>query len=523
MDRGEGRAGARHEAGLVAAALAVSVPAYLLVAHQDLVLGYKDTISHLLVGRRVLVGQHPGLAQLGGIWLPLQHVLIALLSWSDRLYLSGLAGSVVSMLSFVATCVGLHRSVWLVTGSRAGGWAAAAVFGLAPNVLYLQATPMGEPLMYALMAWMTVAVLTWQVRGSTGWLFVGALLGAALVMTRYEGWVFAAAMWGVVAHVCVVRRYRLWRGDQRAQGTLLVFGFYMAAAVVGWLVWNAVVFDDWLGWYRGTYTSTDQTAALAPVQAGDLRRSALTYGWATVHVAGTVALVTGLLGLVVMAWRERCSPYVSCFLAALAPMAFVFYGLWAGTQPMNVVEVDGTLYNLRMALVVLLPAALFTGYLVAALGSVRPRRTGWVRAVSTGALAAVLAGTLVRAAVRDESAVVLVAEARAARDSYAEQRALGAWLSTHTDGRVLMESFANEWVVFPVQRRLVYEGSAADWEVGLVDPAARDIDVVVMRTTPGDGDRVFAALGDGQGLRGYRVVHRTADFVVYERVVRRAS
>ena len=112
-------------------------------------LGYKDALSHLLIGRRLVVGQHPGFGQLGGIWLPLPHLLIATLAWNRDLYLSGLAGSVFSMLAYVGTVVGLYAAVRVATRDRLAGWVAAAVYGLNANALYLQSTPMGETLRFA--------------------------------------------------------------------------------------------------------------------------------------------------------------------------------------------------------------------------------------------------------------------------------------------------------------------------------------------------------------------------------------
>ncbi|SDC98751.1 hypothetical protein SAMN05421872_105123 [Nocardioides lianchengensis] len=50
--------------GLLATVLSVGAHAYF----RDLgtVLGYKDAVSHLIIGRRVVVGQTTGFGQLGG-------------------------------------------------------------------------------------------------------------------------------------------------------------------------------------------------------------------------------------------------------------------------------------------------------------------------------------------------------------------------------------------------------------------------------------------------------------------------
>src|SRR3972149_11788882 len=66
-------------------------------------LAYNDSRSHLDIGRRVVEGLKPGLAQIGSVWLPLTHLLMVPTIWNDFMWHSGLSGALLSMLSFVAT------------------------------------------------------------------------------------------------------------------------------------------------------------------------------------------------------------------------------------------------------------------------------------------------------------------------------------------------------------------------------------------------------------------------------------
>ena len=111
-------------------------------------------------------------------------------------------------------------------------------------------------------------------------------------------------------------------------------------------------------------------------------------------------------------------------------------------------------------------------------------------------------------------------EASQAYAAYDQERRVGDFVAQHTTGRVLIESFANEWVVFPNQERVIYEGSDKTWKVALVDPVdpRADIDVVVMRTTPGNTDAVEQNLNHRAVLRhNYQRVLRTTDFEVWQR------
>ena len=96
------------------------------------------------------------------------------------------------------------------TQSSAGALVAAAVFALNPNVLYLQATPMTEPLLLALTTLSVACLLEWIDGGRrsaslgavTGWAFALACL------TRYEAWpVTARAMPGSRVGALAPRRF----------------------------------------------------------------------------------------------------------------------------------------------------------------------------------------------------------------------------------------------------------------------------------------------------------------------------
>ena len=72
---------------------------YVLSTH-NLVLSMGDGKSHLDVARRVFDSLTPSMAQLGGIWLPLPHILMFPFIWNDYLWHTGLAGTIPSVIAF---------------------------------------------------------------------------------------------------------------------------------------------------------------------------------------------------------------------------------------------------------------------------------------------------------------------------------------------------------------------------------------------------------------------------------------
>src|ERR1700736_3338178 len=61
---------------VVTAACLLSVLAYLHFYPGGHTIAYDDAKSHMLIARRVFSADTPGAGQLGGVWLPLPHILM---------------------------------------------------------------------------------------------------------------------------------------------------------------------------------------------------------------------------------------------------------------------------------------------------------------------------------------------------------------------------------------------------------------------------------------------------------------
>jgi hypothetical protein len=143
-------AAARHDYWLLSGlAVAISIGALIFYYHQGAILLYGDAVAHINIARRVFDSRSPGLFQLGTVWLPLPHLLDIPFVVNGRMWQTGLGASMPSMLAYVAGTLGVYR---LVNGlvSRSSAWIAALIYALNPNLIYMQATAMGEPLYLAL-------------------------------------------------------------------------------------------------------------------------------------------------------------------------------------------------------------------------------------------------------------------------------------------------------------------------------------------------------------------------------------
>src|SRR5919198_1204297 len=115
-----------------------------------LTLTHYDARGHLVVARRIADSITPGWQQIGAVWLPLPHLLNAIPVQLDLSYRTGLSAVTISVLAFGVATGSVAAIVLTLTDSVAAAIVAAAVFALNPNVLYLQSTPMTEPLLMAL-------------------------------------------------------------------------------------------------------------------------------------------------------------------------------------------------------------------------------------------------------------------------------------------------------------------------------------------------------------------------------------
>ncbi|MEV1121963.1 glycosyltransferase family 39 protein [Actinosynnema sp. NPDC049800] len=497
---------------VVLAAVVLSVGACAVVASKGMTLAYPDAVSHLLITRRVLDGSTPGAAQLGGVWLPLSHLLALPLVVDESWYHAGVLPSAVSMCAYVAAAGWLYRIGLALTGRRGGGMTTALVFCANPNVLYLQSTPMTEALLLACLAAATWHLLRWCRDDGYRHLLATAVavLGATLV--RYEGWAFLAAV-AVVVGVRSRRRSRT-KPDRSAlvRADLVFFCCLAVSGAVGWAVWNAAIFGDPLNFVRGEFAKPALWVHADEAAVGDWAASLWTYLHAMRYDLGPVVLVLSGAGLVCFAWRTRLRDEALAPLPLLVFLPFFVGALHSGQRPLHVPEIGGDLYNVRFALVMVLPAAVFTGYLVVLADRALLRSLPAVAAL-VGCAHLALTGT------------ATLNEAGAFRTSAAERvnAQAAAWLREHYDGgRVLMQSWSNETVSFKSRvpaDQVVYEGSFRQWEAALHDPVGQGIRWIHLRRTPGGEDEVWRRLHDSPLMHDeYKPAYADDHHIFYRRV-----
>jgi len=347
FDPDEVRPAARDEIyQVVMGAVLLGFMALMVCFSRGYVLLYGDAVAHLGIARRILDSRSPGLVQLGGVWLPLPHLLMLPFVQKMEWWQSGLAGAWPSMICYVVSVLAVHGIARRLLPQR-WAWVATAFFATNPGLLYLSSTAMSEPLFIAL----TVSAVYLLIRTADAitrqsyvlasvWLMAAGLVLVGAIYTRYDGWVMAAAGW-LMAASWVFRRGR-WRGVLGVW--FAVFTVILVLAPLGWLAYNAHYFHDPLDFLRGPYSAKavearSATSGAPPYPAlHNMPYGSIYYlcaammdaaGWGAYPV---LALALGGLVLGLRRWPR----YRTALLFLWIPLPFYAYSVAYGSVPIFV-------------------------------------------------------------------------------------------------------------------------------------------------------------------------------------------
>jgi hypothetical protein len=305
--------------------------------HQlGLTLTHYDARGHLVVARRIADSITPGWQQIGAVWLPLPHLLNALPVQVDRFYRSGASAVAISVAAFVVATVSVGSIVLALTGSPFAAAAAAMVLAINPNVLYLQSTPMTEPLLMALTTLGVALLIRWcrsQPPATDGGRLlsgtdtdvtgtaarpssIGSILALAC-LTRYEAW-------PITACALLAAGFALHGGASRPQAWRAVarIAIYPALAIAGFTIFSRVVIGQWF--VGGDFFVPENKAR------NDLSMSADELVWGVRALSGPLliwlgAAGTGALAVMALASPRRRHSLIALSLAAAALIPLVAF------------------------------------------------------------------------------------------------------------------------------------------------------------------------------------------------------
>jgi hypothetical protein len=417
-------------------------------ARAGLTLSHYDAKAHLVVARRVIDSLTPGWTQIGAVWLPLPHVLNLLPVQIDACYRTGASAVALSVLSFGLMAYACTRLILDATGSRAAALSGLAVVALNPDILYLQSTPMTEPLLLGLTA-LSVALLSrWVESDATRSRAPAGLAMAAACLTRYEAWPMTVAA-VVVAGLALWRRGLPFPTAARRVAGLAAFP---AAAGVAFLVQSRLTVGHWFV-SDGFYVPDNPDTGRAFKTVGSI-------WWASHHLNGYGVLLCGVAGaaaVLITGLRSRSRASLLVVLAMAGAAALPWYAFFGG-------------HPFRFRYVVpLVPAlAVWAGIGV-----------GLLRRYRVAAAALLIALTLIETRPFSLSSPVVV-EAQLDREHAIGRQTVTEFLRGHRDRGLILASlsslshYVQELSRIGVNvRDVVHEGNGDLWAAALESPRFR--------------------------------------------------
>lgn len=474
----------------------ISVASYVNYYNNGLGLAYNDARSHLDIGRRVVEGLKPGVAQLGSVWLPLTHVLMTATIWNDFMWHSGLAGALWSMIAFVGTGVLVYKFLARLNIGLLGRFVGVVIWVANINILYLQSTAMTELVLLATMTAGAYQLLVWSQNQKYVHLVGAAFWIMLATLVRYDGWFLLAMATALIA----LYSWQRW-GYGRSEGTVIMFVTLASLGVGLWLLWNLLIFGDPLFFAFGEYSAHSQQQQLdaAGILAtkGDWLFSLKVYFYALVYNAGALPVLLGLVGAVLLWLDKRISAGVRLATVVLvAPILFNILALYLGHSVLFVQGLSGDVwFNVRYGVMMMPSIAIFVGYLVHRVRSLRGPVIGLLLLTTFFSFSSVDAVTI------DDARV---------GSSQKNVSEVSGWLEDNVadePGFVLISAASHDAIIFSSglpMKKFIHEGTGLYWEKATTAPEKWARWIVVR--THSDDDSTWRLIKNTPGLQKYDLV-----------------
>lgn len=487
-------------------ALAIASTALYFSFTNNYILTYNDAASHLNIARRIVDNLTPGIAQIGTVWLPLPHVLMLPFAWNDYLWHTGLAGSIVSMAAFITSVYFVYKTVFIMTRSYIGAILGGLVMALNPNFLYIQTTPMTEPLLIATFCgaiyFLAKYLTTWQIQQ----LLISSVFVAGSTLVRYDGW-FLFMFLVVLLPFWIFA----WRGRKEAESSIFLFVFMGGIGIVLWLLWNLAIFGDALYFITGPFSAYAQQRVLKQVgqlpTEGNVYKSLYYYFWAMVDNNGMILILSSFLSSLIVPFLVKHKPTLLVFLAAFSPIVFNTLALYVGQSAMNIPQAPDNpgMFNIRYGMMALPFIALTLGTLAA---------NKWLSILVVFLLSAQSFIFL-----QSGLPVSLADGVHGLHETYYTVEA-SEWFKHNYQGGLILTSLASHDAFVArtgiPMKNYIHEGTREHWNNALKDPSIESEYIATLSFPP---DLVYKAIGNNPVFKKrYILVHSYGKFGIYQRI-----
>ncbi len=486
----------------------------------DYIVAYGDAESHLNIAKRVVSSITPGFAQLGGIWLPLPHIMMLPFIWIDALWRTGLAGSIVSSFCYIVSAVFIFKTTGLLTRNRWAGLFASLVFMLNPNILYMQTTPMTE---MSLIMYFVLSIY-FYIRFIKNDTFLFSLIAAAFfgfcaTLTRYDGW-FLVSFQALTLLIMYGRQVLkegkpLWH---KLEGKILLYATPAFFGIALWFLWDYVILGDALYFTNSEFSAKAQQANwLSRGELPSFHNLGLSIAYYLVTAMsniGILVFIMAIIGFISYLLHKEAKRRFLISFVLLTPFIFYIFTMFVGQSVIFIphltpVSFEWRLFNVRYGLMAVPFAAIFSGWL-------------WNRSKSGGRALIVALFILQFGLYFVGYSKVITWEDGVVGLSHAKRPIAERWLKDNYDnGLVLMDDYARTVSLvrtgIPMQSS-IYIGNKPYWAESLVAPERYARWIVMQKN-----DTVWKAVYDDTKVRGrlykyFQKVYTSPEILIFRRI-----
>lgn len=472
-------------------AIEVSILSTITAYFYDIIVAYGDAESHLNIAKRVVSSITPGLAQLGGIWLPLPHALMLPFVWFDPLWQTGLAGSIVSGMAFIVSSIYLYKFTYLLTKHKLASFVAFLAFASNPNILYAQSTPMTEMLLIMFFVLSTYHFTKFVLdRDDYYSLLAAAFFGFCATLSRYDGWflvLFEAA--------AIVGLYFPWkkRTYKEMEGKVILFATLAFIGIGLWMLWDYLILGDPLYFTNSEFSAKSQQSewlARGELPAHNNIWTAFIYYFVTAMTnAGILVYFAAIPGLYYYL-KEKVELKRFLITAVLmVPFVFNVFTMYVGQSVVFIPSLtpttfEWTLFNVRYGLMMVSVVSFFFAYAF--------YRSGYGARVL---LISLLLFQFVLYSVGFSPIITLDDGVKGLSNQKVDYSEL--WMREHYDGGyVLLDDYARSISItrtkIPMQH-IIYLGNKPYWDLALENPQ-NYVRWIIMQ----ENDTVWKAIFDNE-------------------------
>lgn len=486
------------------------------------ILAYGDAESHLNISKRVMDSITPGLAQLGGIWLPLPHLMMVPFSNFDSLYHSGLAGTIVSGIMFVAAGIAIYKLVYLFSKNTIISFLATMAFALNINLLYLQTTAMTEiPLLafFIFSIYFFVEYLNDDKKILS--LVYAAFFGLCASLSRYDGWFLVL----LECFLLVVHGILNKKSKTQIEGMVFLFSSLAFIGIGAWLLWDFLILSDPLYFTNSPFSAKSQ-------QQGWLARGELPsyknvlsaiqyYGFTSYVNVGKYLTLFSILSIWCLLVYDKIKPRFYLIILLFSPFIFNVMTLYMGQSIIFIPgltpeDFEWKLFNVRYGVMMIPAAVVFSALFIGQLHNMLPK---FMKFASYIILFLVILIQTFSFATYKETAISLddgLYGLSSARKTDAQD-----WLKRNYDGGlVLLDDYARSVSIiksYLPMENVIYIGNKPYWEESLAEPEKHAKWIVMQK-----GDIVWTTLNENKTMQDrvykyFAKAYTSPDLLIFKR------